>query len=286
MRKTLIILILIGSPILVPDLFSQYNRQKPSSDPFLNTQWWLGFRAGTNFTRAVPVERYSSFSPVNYESVKNEKQYDGFTTPGIQAGLEFTFYTRGYSISLQPVFTRQFFSYSTSYRWDDPQNPANSLELNFDIDNDLEYLDLPLFFKYDFMKTKARPFVQIGGYYSILLSAGKTINTSGIDTASGAESTFEGEELKVGAGDLFITSSVGLLAGVGVAVSQGNIRLVFDVNYRYGLNNITNTKNRYDDDRLTSIGDVMDDLNLRSIWISFGAQFPLKFISKEYEAIN
>ena len=286
MRKILIILIILGSPLFHPELQAQYKRSKISNDPFMRTQWWLGFRAGTNFTKAVPTENYSSFSPVNYNPSEIEKVYDGYTTPGIQAGLEFTFYTQGFSISIQPMFSRQFFSYSTRYEWEDPANPENSLEQNFVVENDLEYLDVPLILKYDLMQTKARPFVQIGGYYSLLLSAGKTINSSGTDTASGAESTFESEEIKVGAEDLFTTSSAGLIGGVGVSVSQGNIRLVFDVNYRYGLNNITNTSNRYKDDRLASIGDVMDDMNLRSIWIGISAQFPLKFISKEYEAIN
>jgi hypothetical protein len=286
MRKILILLVILVSPLFHPELLAQYKRSKISNDPFMRTQWWLGFRAGTNFTKAVPIESYSSFSPVNYEASEIEKVYDGYSTPGLQAGLEFTFYTRGFSVSIQPMFTRQFFSYSTRYQWDDPANPENSLEQNFVVENDLEYLDIPLIIKYDLMQTKARPFIQAGAYYSVLLSAGKTINSSGVDTASGAESTFESEEIKVGAGDLFTTSSAGLIAGVGVSVSQGNIRMVFDVNYRYGLNNITNTSNRYKDDRLASIGDVMDDINLRSIWIGIGAQFPLKFISKDYEAVN
>lgn len=286
MKKIIILLIILGTLLFHSDLLAQFKRSKISNDPFMRTQWWIGFKAGTNFTEAVSIENYSSFSPANYEASEIAKVFDGFTTPGLQAGLEFTFYTRGFSVSIQPMFSRQFFSYSTRYAWDDPANPENSLEQNFKVENDLEYLDIPLIIKYDLMQTKARPFIQFGAYYSLLLSAGKTINASGIDTASGAESTFESEEIKVGAGDLFTTSSAGLIGGVGVSVSQGNIRLVFDVNYRYGLNNITNTSNRYKDDRLASIGDVMDDMSLRSIWIGIGAQFPLKFISKNYEAIN
>ena len=273
-------------PYFSSDLIAQYKRNKNYNDPFTKTQRWLGFRAGTNLTKAIPIERFSSFSPINYQSTDVGKEYNGYTGPGLQAGLEFTFYTQGFSISIQPTFTRQFFSYSTSYKWDDPANQQNSLDLKYEINNDLEYLDFPLIIKYDLMRTKARPFLQIGGYYGMLLSAAKTLNSSGIDRASGAESSFENEEIRVGAGDLFTTSSAGLIAGAGVAVRQGNIRLVFDVNYRHGLNNITNTKNRYKDDRLASIGEVMDDMNLRSIWISFGAQFPLKFISKDYEAID
>lgn len=286
MKKSLYVLLLLILPLFQTDVQAQFKRSKISNNPFLKTQWWLGFRAGTNLTKTTPIEQFSSFSPVNYQSSEVEKEYGSYSTPGLQAGLEFTFYTQGFSVSLQPIFARQFFDYSNSYQWTDPTNQNNSLDLNYTIDNDLEYLDIPLIVKYDFMKTKARPFVQIGGYYSVLLSAGKTINSTGIDRASGGESTFQNEEIKVGAGDIFTTSSAGIVAGAGIAVNQGNIRLVFDVNYRYGLNNITNAKNRYNDDRLASIGDVMDDINLRSIWISFGAQFPLKFISKEYDAVN
>ncbi len=282
-RTTFLLLLLLA--LTVADVSAQY-RPKPSRDPFLKSQWWVGLRAGVNVTEAIPDQRYSSFSPINYEPIENEKVYDGYSKAGYQAGLEVTYFTRGISISFQPMFARQFYEYSSYFVWSDVDNPDNRLTQDFEIKNDLEYLDLPLIIKYDLMSGRIRPFIQIGGYYSLLLSAGKTINSSGTDTASGYSASFTGEEIKVGATDLYESGTAGVLGGVGAVFSQGNIRLIIDVNYRYGLTNITDPNNRYTNNQLASIGDVQDDITLRSIWVNIGAQFPLKFISKDYEAIN
>ena len=69
---------------------------------------------------------------------------------------------------------------------------------------------------------------------------------------------------------------------IGASYDPGNIRITMDLGYKIGLNNITNTENRYVNNELTAIGEAMDDISLQSLYLSIGFVFPLKFISKDY----
>ena len=206
--------------------------------------------------------------------------------PGLQAGFEFSYYTRRFTVSIQPMFSIQNYGYSTSYRWEDENDATNVLEQNYEFKNELQHLDFPLIVRYDLMTGVWRPYVQAGGYVGVLLNASKEVSVRGTDSASGSPIPFEGEPLSVGATNLYNKTSAGVVGGIGVAYRAGNVRFTFDINYRYGLTNIVDEGARYSDDRLTSIGDVMDDQRLESLWFTIGTQFPLKFISKNYDAVN
>ncbi len=261
----------------------KYNTKKPTgAEKFEKTQWWLGFKAGANLTQTNVSARYYGFSPVNYETSTLDKEYDAFDKIGGQAGLEITFYHQGFSFSFQPNYRRQSFSYSNNYQWLSTEDAANSIDLKYDYNHKLDYVEMPLIIKYDILRsTKFRPFVQIGGYYAVLTNANKEIEISGTDFASGNAGPFENENLIIGAKDLFINSSVGILGGVGVAYDFWNIRLVFDASYKHGLNNITNQENRYSENQLSGLGDALDDVQLNNLSFNFGALFPLRFISSE-----
>ncbi|MTI20722.1 PorT family protein, partial [Fulvivirga sp. RKSG066] len=244
---------------------------RPSeNDRFLQTQWWLGFKAGANTTTASPETRYSGFSPVNYEPTSNQKQYEDFGALAGHAGLEITLYHRGFSFSLQPNYRRQNFIYTNSYEWAESENANNTLVLNYKQSHLLDYIEIPFFIKYDLTQTKLRPFVQVGAYYARLVGAQKSVEITGVDMASGNSSDFETQNLIIGAEDVFIKSSTGIAGGVGVSYDVWNVRFVFDATYRYGLNTIADAKNRYATNQLASIGDAMDDVELRNISISLG----------------
>ena len=93
-------------------------KKAKQDDKFLNTQWWLGFRGGVNLTQAEPTTLFSAFSPINFSEEQNRKTYDDFKDLAGQAGLEITFYHKGFSFSLQPNYRRQRFSYSNEFFWD------------------------------------------------------------------------------------------------------------------------------------------------------------------------
>ena len=97
---------------------------------------------------------------------------------------------------------------------------------------------------------------------------------------------FENETIIVGATDLFAKRHWGLLAGAGVHFNQGNVRFTIEAQYKHGMSNITSTKNRFASDRLSGVGDTMDDLKLRSIAINVGCLFPLRFLGKNFRSID
>ncbi len=263
-------------------------QKSKNNDPFLRTQWWLGFKGGINLTQAVPGDRYTTFSPtVEVESATYDKSYEDFNKVGGQAGLDITFFHRGFSVSLQPNFRRQRFVYTTDYSWFDTNNTQNVLNLNYVQDHRLDYIEIPLLFKYDFLQTNIRPFVQLGGYWATLIDANKALTITGEDFASGGLSPFEGEEIIIGAKDLFINTSLGILGGVGANWDVGNIRLSMDVTYRFGLNNIVNAQNRFTENRLAGVGDAMDDVKLRNLSVSISCLFPMRFlVSSNYRAVD
>ena len=291
MKKSLLLLTAI---LICLATFGQ-SRKKPSGfnakekakeqEKFLNKQFWLGFKAGINLSQADPTVRYSILSPTNYPIGTTNKVYDSFNKVGSQASIEVTFYYKGFSFSTQPTYLHSRFTYSNQLTWDNPENAKEQLILNYDNEQTLDYADLPFIIKYDITHNRLRPYVQAGIFYSILINATKSVTVTGQDYASGGINQFTNEPIIVGAKDLF-TNYWGLMAGAGANYNLGNVRLVLDISYRKGMSNIANTKNRYNNDRLSGIGDVQDDTKLNNIVISAGCLFPMRFLSNSFKALD
>jgi outer membrane protein W len=261
--------------------------QKPNrKSDFLKTQWWLGFYGGVNVAEAEPDQQYTGIVALNYEESVNEKSYSSFSQPAGQAGIDVTFFHKGFSFSFKPNYRVEKFSYTNSYIWYSDDNALNSLQLSLEQEHILNFVELPIFIKYDILSGKLRPFVQAGAFYRILMNADKSISTTGVDYASGGNGPFQNQTVTIGAEDLFVKSSAGVIGGVGCTYDVWNVRLILDVSYRMGLNNISNAENRYSENPLTGIGDAMDDLTLNSISVNIGCVFPLRFISKDLKAID
>lgn len=264
------------------------HKSRNSKSPFEETQWWLGFRTGGNLTQASPGERFTAFSTTTQvEEGFYDKTYQNFNKLGAQAGLDVTFFHKGFSVSFQPNYRRQQFTYSNEYQWVDTDNAANTLELMYTQDHQLDYIEFPLSVKYDILQTQLRPFVHLGAYYGTLLNANKSIVIEGTDAASGNVNPFQSEEIIVGATDLFLDTSWGFLGGIGGSYNVGNVRIVLDVTYRYGMNNITSAKNRFTENRLAGVGDALDDVKMRNISFSLGVLFPMRFLEvSSYRAVD
>lgn len=259
-----------------------FNSKNKQNEQFLEKQFWMGLKAGTNLTKVNITKAYSVISPVNNESTK--KEYENFNKPGFQAALELTFYFKGISASLQPTYRASTFAYTNHYEWVDSTVPTNSLTLDYYQEQKLEYFEVPLVVKYDLLTGNIRPYIQLGGYGAFLINANKTVEVSGLDLASGGENSFTNEPVIVGAKDLFAKSNWGLIGGAGVNYSVGNVLINFDVMYRYGMSNITSTENRFSNDRLAGVGDALDDMTMDNISISLGALFPLRFLSSGFKS--
>jgi hypothetical protein len=262
-----------------------FNTSNKGANIFLQKQWWLGFKAGPNLSKAAVETRYHVISPTNYNVNEIAKQYKDFHKMGTQATFELSFYFRQITISLQPTYRTNRFTYANEYEWMDAENTNNRLVLKYAQDQKTTYLDLPLVAKYEFQITKLRPYVQFGYYSSFLLDASKSLTFSGIDYASGGVNKFENEPIIIGARDLFAKYHWGLLAGGGIHYNLGNVRLNLDVSYKLGMSNIAATKNRYGSDRLSGVGDSLDDLKLNSLALSVGCLFPLRFLGSGFKSM-
>lgn len=263
---------------------TSFNKRNSANSDFLDKQWWLGFKGGVNFSKAVVDQSYAVYSPTNYEASKTNKTYDDWAGVGAHATVEVTFTFRQFSISLQPTYRNSRFAYANHYEWDDEADPQ--LILDYKQEQKVDWAEFPLLFKYDITESKLRPYVQIGAYYAFLINANKSVQTSGIDYASGSENEFTEPDIIVGASDLFAKKHWGLIFGGGVNYHVGNIRLNLDVMYRKGMSLVNSTENRYADPRLTGSGDVMDDIKLNNIAVSLGCLFPMRFLSSGFQSID
>jgi hypothetical protein len=265
---------------------STFNKQNKEADAFLQKQWWLGFKGGVNLADAVVGKTYSAISPTNYDVAEIAKKYEHFNKIGSQATLEITFYYKGVSFSIQPTYRHSRFVYSNQFSWIDTENDNNRLDLNYAQEQKIIYFDLPYLVKYTFYGDKLRPYVQAGGFTSFLINANKSVKISGTDYASGGTNEFSTEPIIVGATDLFAKNYWGILWGGGVNYILGNIRLNFDVMYKYGISNISSSKNRYGSDRLSGVGDTLDDIRLNNLTFSLGCLFPLRFLESAYKSTD
>jgi outer membrane protein W len=261
------------------------NSKPKQKDNYLQKQWWLGFKAGTNLSQASVLKRYSVITPTNYASSLTDKSYKSFNKTGSQAAIEITFQYKDFSFSVQPTYRHSVFTYSNQLQWSNQDNAAETLIQNYQQSQKVDYVDLPLLVKYELGGDRLRPYVQAGVFYSLLLDATKSVQISGTDFASGGTNQFTSEPVIVGAKDLF-HNYWGVMAGAGVNYQAGNVRLVLDVSYRRGMSNIANTQNRYSNDRLSGIGDAQDDLKLNNIVISAGVLFPMRFLSSNFKSLE
>ncbi len=269
----------------------QKQKKKPVAprDPnseFLEKQWWLGFKGGLNFSKAVVDQSYGVITPADYDPSLTEKKYDDFSGVGAHATVEVTFTFRQLSISIQPTYRNSTFSYSNRYEYTETTSGAPQLILQYNQQQQVNWLDVPLLVKYDVTRSKLRPYIQAGAYYGFLLNANKSLALTRTDYASGAANTLNEPEIIVGATDLFANNHWGLVFGGGVNYHVGNIRVNLDILYRHGMSLVNSTENRYGNDRLTGSGDVMDDIKLNNIGVSLGCLFPLRFLSNGFQSIG
>jgi hypothetical protein len=150
----------------------------------------------------------------------------------------------------------------------------------------LDYIDFPLLMKYERGIRRIRPYIQGGFFASHLINANKTIEVTKTDHASGTPNTVHDEPIIVGARDLFAKNYWGLLGGAGVNYNLGNVRLNLDVQYKFGMSNISSARNRYSNDRLSGVGDSLDDLSLNNLAISVGCLFPLRFLERDFKSLD
>lgn len=280
MRLLLTLVLLITTATL----WAQRSSGGRYANPFLKTQWYLGFYGGGNVAGVTPTTSFYGYSPLNYSNRSISKSYHDFANINGQYGLVFMFYTQGFTVGLKPGIHIYGIEHSTNTKWTDSTNPDNTLEVNYKHNTQLNYIEFPLTVQYDLLHERLRPYVGLGGYYGLLLNATRTIERSGTDTASGSSGSFKNQDNTLGVKELYIKSSVGIIGFIGASYDPGNIRITLDMGYKLGLNNVASSENRFLNNEMAAIGEASDDINLKNIYLSVAFVFPLKFISKDFNS--
>lgn len=263
-----------------------YNKQNKENEKFLTKQWWLGAKGGVNLCKTTVETTYSIVEPTNYDAKESGKKYDQFKQLGSQATFEITFYMKGFSFSFQPTYQHSRFLYTNRYEWTDSEDESMKLIENYEQEQKVDHVLLPFIIKYEITGNKLRPYAQIGGFSALLIGAQKTITVSREDYASGGTNIVNDEPITVGAKDLFAKNYWGLIGGAGLYYNLGNVRLNLDIQYKYGMSNISSAQNRYSNASLSGMGDAMDDLTLDNLSVSVGCLFPMRFLESGFKSLD
>jgi hypothetical protein len=263
-------------------------RRKPSTpssqaQEFLNTQWWLGIRGGTNFAQTTVIKGYSGLNPINYSSENLAKEYEEFVNPAFHMGLDITFFHKGFSIISFPTFFRNNVNYSSELSWSG-ETEMDQYETSYNVQQSITFLELPLAVKFDIVGDRIRPFVMAGAFYSIAFDANKEVQIFETDYASGQPVEFERANVKLNNKDE-IKNNWGVLGGIGVSFDFWNIRSIIDVQYRHSFQSIVNSETRFDENAFSSFGEVQDDYSLQNYSASLSFVFPLRYIDSQYKAL-
>lgn len=279
-KLVLLLLMLLTSTLSVAQ---RKSKSLPSAyQNFLDTQWWLGLRFGTNYSDPRVMERNQVFSPVDYSPENLFKTYDRFQQPGGQAGLDFSLYYKGFYIGLQPTFKIMRYRYVSLYEWTGAGD-ADGLETELEVNHTLQVIEVPFIVKYDLLNFgKIRPFVLAGLQYSMLIDAQKKAKVTDTDFFGGTAQEVDRGTFNIGAKPAF-DNFYGAVGGAGVSFDYGNIRSVLEFTYLYSLSDISANANPYLENELVALGDANDQLRLNQINIALSFVFPLRFLDRTFQ---
>gem|GEM_PF-6106182 len=276
--------------LLLSTMFCQAQSvwDKLNKDPFKNSQVYFGFRAGANYSTVDVINRYSLIKPTtSLDEGLYDKKYQEVKNIGIIYGVTFLYqFDQRLVLGANASVNQIRFQYTQ-------EQPGSSRSVNFIHNHDLNYLDVPVFFRFMFRKVNSRfwdkssrkptippviPFVQAGLNFSMLLNANKEYTK--FTTQNGIESQEfqKNEDIK----SIMSPYTVGAFAGAGARIRVGTFYITAEANFRKGLNNVNNQNARYLNENLQNEAyDVMDDFSLQSIEALIGVIFPLKYLSKK-----
>jgi hypothetical protein len=245
----------------------------------------LGVKLGTNFTLAAPLNSFSIFEPAYDTGEDNyEKKYDFHLNHcrGIQLGIIVEYaLSKNLSICVQPVFSMLKFQYEdnrhSKHNVQTGENNSNIFTMNATSRQTLHYIEMPLLLKYRLGRAKLKPYLQIGGFLSIMTSARKTMvtRTTEIIGQYRGSSTSRVEDIPIK--KHMTRSTRGFCLGAGIDYDAGNFRLGIEINYKHLLGNIVNENSRYDKDITLGYYDMLDDIALRNFEISLKVLMPISF---------
>ena len=183
----------------------------------------ISFSKSSNAQSSViGIKSGLNLSNLNY---KNDLQgYEFSFRKGLNLGLfgEF-FLNNNFSLHLEIIYSERGTKYSTEEKpFNDHIIPEQSFIQNVD------YLELPIFIQYNFINNSAiTPKLFLGPFISYLLSANLELDWKNTKTDD------------LNQKDYFKSTDYGIIVGAGIAYSLKSGRLLLDIRYQFGLQNIS-----------------------------------------------
>ncbi|WKV10748.1 hypothetical protein [Marivirga harenae] len=261
---------------------------KLNKNPFKTSQVYFGVRSGANYNMVNVINRYSLIKPTtSLDEGLYDKEYKDVENIGVLYGLTFMYqFDQRLVLGANASVNQIRFQYTQS-------QPGSTRSVNFIHNHDLNYLDVPVFFRFMFRRVNSRfwdkqnrkptvppiiPFVQVGLNFSVLINADKEY--SKFTTQDGIESQEfnKNEDIK----SIMSPFTAGAFLGGGARFRVSTFYITAEANFRQGLSNANNQNARYANDNLQNEAyDVMDDFSFQSVEALIGIIFPLKYLNKK-----
>jgi len=240
---------------------------------------FIGIYGGVNFTMPEVIKSYSVINSDNQPG--NEKAYTEFSKLKENMSNQFGFYftyglSNQFSLVFKPGYHTYRFNYLTSYSWTDTVEFMNTAK-EFKHRQNLSYFTLPVLIRWDLAKKRFTPFIQVGGYCDILHQANKSIFTDATIDGTVDHKNNLSETANQSISKHLKTFSAGVVGGIGLSYYAKSFTIGVECNYRYGLMNIFNDRQRFADHTgfTAEYLDVMDQIKLRNIDVQLVLTFPV-----------
>jgi hypothetical protein len=237
---------------------------------------FVGFHGGINFTNSAIISSYNLVTNINGEQ-GSEKAYEPlFNNFGHQLGFSlFIQFKDHFLVGFIPEIGKYSYGYSTSLDFYDSQGDLASIYRNESRIN-LNYIIFPLLIQYQVLREgNWSPYLFAGGSYGLLRSALHNVAfTTILETETG---TIEFNNPSTSNSSTeFIKSKWNVFGGVGAFYDFTQFRIEIDVSYWFGLNNIVNETNRYNNQAISgSTYDITDDVRLSHLVMNLSILFPI-----------
>lgn len=234
-------------------------------------RFMLGLKGGGGLHFLHLQNRFTIMEFEENSGAAHKKYDDFYQNHGWHAGLMATLtLTKYFSASFQPAFQQVRFGYKNEYEWmrETQASTEKTLGLTYNFDHRLRYLHLPVLARYQFTNRTVKPYVQLGGFYNLLIQAHKFIDVQGTDHEAGGAYRFNGKYEKLKVNNL-LQNTGGITAGGGVSYTYGRIRAGLDFQYLYMLNNLVRAGERSSKPELVyGVYDLMDNMRLSALNVS------------------
>ena len=210
----------------------------------------LGFKAGMNVTKP------SSYEPYGVNNTEaNTGEYKGQLN--FQFGISADFFlNKKFSVGTDLLLSFKKYQY-TNTLLDYSELTLKETQM---------WLELPVVLKYTMGQKKLRYYLQGGGAVSMILNSTADITRKDVSTQSN-----QAIGPAVNTRDLRNMFNYSLVAGGGLRYKAGYGYLVLDVKYMHGLNNISNSDNKYNNsDLVYKYGYIDNNFTLNSLMFSVG----------------